>query len=444
MTIEDFHVLAQNSISQDSWTRVPTDVKTIIKSPENKTTDQIFFDVHSHCFTFNHVPSGYLGVKINPPEWLLKGIGYLLIGLGYILSIGKWRQGTYWKFYSRKRFIDRFATEGTSWEIVNHHYNRCLYAFREVMKLPEPNIIMVELMMDKYRGVKGSAKQGFYQQMNELSELRNLTDWPKLSILPFFSADPRNPNVFEDFLAVFSDVDKRVNRTGQLFLNDMFPFLGLKIYPSLGYFPSDPKLMELYKVCQEKNIPITTHCGGGATRYNASDWVEGDRMVLNESDELIQESFRIDAKPKKNKSRRVARLFNAPRYWKPVLHAYPDLKLNLAHFGSDIEWENFRNGEPNTHVHEALEMIEKHPNVYADISYACSYDRNLRALMDYLEKTEDPLRSKLQSKILFGSDYYMTELKKSLITILQSVFEECDPIMIQQFCIDNPKRFLFD
>lgn len=55
--------------------------------------------------------------------------------------------------------------------------------------------------------------------------------------------------MIENFYKVFSEKSEH-------------KFFGVKIYPSLGYLPSNPQLMEIFGLCEKKRIPVTAHCSG--------------------------------------------------------------------------------------------------------------------------------------------------------------------------------------
>ncbi len=440
---QEFKQLAQQNISADPMTRVPSPIKRVLEKHQVDSTDTLFFDIHPHCFTYNNVPSGFPGMGVHLPDFVLSGLGKAVNGIGYLLSAGKRKESTYWNFYSKKRLLKKFAQYDSADAVLMHQFGLYNMAFR-LKKRKRPHIIMTHLMMDMERGVKGEAKQGFYDQLVELSTLRQKRKHDHV-ILPFLATDPRNPNLYEDFLAVFTDSDKRINKTKLSELDDAFPFFGVKIYPSLGYFPSDPKLMEIFEICAAKNIPVTTHCGGGSTRYNNSKWVKGSRMIWKEG-QLEEEPYEIKARYGKKTGKRMAELFNAPNLWIPVIKAFPKLKLNLAHFGSDLEWANYRDGLSGSHVDQTLDLITEYPNVYGDISYSCAFDRNLWKIRGWFapEQFTEERRATLLRKILYGSDYYMTDNKKSLVTIVKSVFEELEQEQLDHFCVTNPKTFLFE
>jgi predicted TIM-barrel fold metal-dependent hydrolase len=296
------------------------------------------------------------------------------------------------------------------------------------------------------RGISGTVKKPFYEQWKELSELRGLRKHNK-TVIPFLAVDPRNPNLYADFLAAFSDPARRVNRTGQAFLDSAFPFFGVKIYPSLGYLPSDPVLMDIFKVCAEKRIPVTTHCGGASVRFS-QDKKNGQYYVSNGQERVLTDyKFDCSKYGKARQATEIANFFNAPNNWIPVADAFPALKINLAHFGGSEEWDRYRNGTPHTHVHETMELLVRYPNVYADISYAYASERNLEALVEMLYNTRFTAKQRdvFRTKLLYGSDYYMTDLEKSLITVMVNFIAqfEKDKPMHDQICVHNPIRFLF-
>ena len=203
--------------------------------------------------------------------------------------------------------------------------------------------------------------------------------------------------------------------------------------------------MELYKVCEAKKIPVLSHCGGGATRHNVSKWIVGTKKIIDESGNLVDKAYKINSRPRRKKKQKMAETFNAPNHWIPVAETFPNLKINLAHFGSDLEWESYRIGQADTHVHQTLDMILKYDQVFADISYCCAFDRNLKRIQGWFDSSRftDKEKAILLEKILFGTDYYLSDRKKNMITVIQSVYEELEDKLIESFCHVNPKRYLF-
>jgi predicted TIM-barrel fold metal-dependent hydrolase len=83
-------------------------------------------------------------------------------------------------------------------------------------------------------------------------------------ILPFLAADPRTIKRIgiEDFMQIY-------RKNG---------FIGMKVYPPLGYEPSHPVLIKLYKKCIEENIPVTTHCCYGGSYSTSKKDLNGKKL----------------------------------------------------------------------------------------------------------------------------------------------------------------------
>jgi len=163
-------------------------------------------------------------------------------------------------------------------------------------------------------------------------------------LLPFIAADPNRPGV----VRLVADA------------LDAGTFGGVKIYPVMGFTPDDRRLFPLYEHCAPRRIPITAHCeeGGipGLTHYYG---------------------------------------FAHPVYWQRVLEHFPDLTLNLAH--------NDRSGTP--WQHRIAELIQTHPNVYTDVSFATEMWYRPRRFFTHLKTMlATPI---LQDRVLYGTDWYM-------------------------------------
>ncbi|MCK4920942.1 MAG: amidohydrolase family protein, partial [Bacteroidales bacterium] len=133
-----------------------------------------------------------------------------------------------------------------------------------------------------------------------------------------------------------------------------------------------------------------------------------------------------------------ANFFNHPRNWIPVLERFPNLKLNLAHFGGDKEWKEFLLDKSDTWVSRIIDLMERFPNLYADFSYTM-YNSNISTKLKSLI-----LDNKLiESRVLYGSDYYMI-VKEGHFRALKNKFHTLmgDEIM-KKIAGENPIKFLF-
>jgi predicted TIM-barrel fold metal-dependent hydrolase len=191
-----------------------------------------------------------------------------------------------------------------------------------------------------------------------------------------------------------------------------YNYAGIKVYPPLGFNPwptedkkEFAKVNLLYKYCQDRNIPITTHCSKG-----------GYRVVSN----------------------KTTNKYNSPETWDNVLKKYKNLKLNFAHFGGNLsagKWQR-----------KIVELVTMYPSVYVDVSYICTKYKSYGSLDKMLNKLCKSKKEEAKSKILFGTDFSVnlfeiTSYKKYIEYFRDtSTFTENDK---NNFCCENPQKFLF-
>ena len=110
-------------------------------------------------------------------------------------------------------------------------------------------------------------------------------------------------------------------------------------------------------------------------------------------------------------------------------------------FGGGSEWEKYLRTPWDESMEKCwfsviLDLIKVYSNVYADISYTM-HNVNLYPLLKAILKDEI-----VRSKVLFGSDFYMTELdtpERSFSVNLRAYLGEED---YQQIAEKNPQVFL--
>jgi len=170
-------------------------------------------------------------------------------------------------------------------------------------------------------------------------------------------------------------------------------FVGVKIYPPMGFRPRcneelhgpegarlDEALNRLYAFCVEHDVPLTAHC----TEQGAQ------------------------AAPTRGRN-------SHPRFWELVLADYPDLRLNLGHFGG--AWELVRDDFDASWTADIIRLMEGHEHVYSDVGYHRIWPTPARpegktektrnawfARMDRLYE-EHP---RLARRLMYGSDWHMT------------------------------------
>jgi predicted TIM-barrel fold metal-dependent hydrolase len=161
-------------------------------------------------------------------------------------------------------------------------------------------------------------------------------------------------------------------------------FIGVKVYPPMGWRPLgntatidmtapeaerlDAVLRDFYSWCQDEQVPITAH----ANRSNYADPSFAD--------------------------------FPGPSGWSLVLQEFPDLRVNLGHFGGAKAELG-----PASWPAQMLDLAVQHDHVYVDTGnhrihdsgMALAYLRSLAALL------QAPNRQELAKRLMFGSDWFM-------------------------------------
>jgi predicted TIM-barrel fold metal-dependent hydrolase len=227
-------------------------------------------------------------------------------------------------------------------------------------------------------------------------------------------------------------------------------FIGVKLYTPNGYSPTDPLLWGsqknddcVYKFCEKNKIPVTVHnsYGGFATFVDSLE-ITGDiyttgglkyinKAVYNFKTKLIRDSG--------NAIKERALVLNHPSLWEKVLGKYPDLYLDLAHFGGGerlgMALDNTDDKESGNWSGKIMELIQKYRNAYTDISCFSEFS--------VLEKLKGSvIYPKIRQKIMYGSDFYLLMLFENdfgkNIKNFRSVFAQ-DFDLISR---DNPKRYL--
>jgi len=324
----------------------------------------IYYNCHTHIFSAQYVPNNVVGVPI----------------MNILATDPVSKRLT--KFFSRLRYgavnselerVAKFAEIGlgTKQEVI--------FNMLEDYYKGWGNVRFVALLMDMEQMGAGRPMANYKTQLDEIIRLRTRGHY-KDRLLPFIFVDPRRPE--------FTNGQKVLDWTKRYF--DEYGFVGIKMYPALGYYPFDEKLDLLYKWAQEKFIPITYHCIEGVIYYR------GDLKSL--SPPRFKNNFH-DLSIAKNE--KYQRNFTEPENYVKVLEMFPELKINLGHFAGEDEIK--KNGEWYKTVKR---LITENKNVYADVSFT------LNDVATHAKIHADINTPLLGDKILFGTDYYVVEKNK--------------------------------
>jgi len=290
-------------------------------------------------------------------------------------------------------------------------------------------------------------KNSYVQQIEDLTGIKEqIPD----RVYPFFSVDPRRDNEFDG--GILSEIKKYVGRDK--------PFLGVKLYSSLGYSPTNPILYDngekesVYGYCEKNKIPITIHSSiEGFSHFLDQTYIDGDvyypdagKCVPAETvykDGIVKYKMNV---PKLNytdiTSERLL-LLNHPIIWKKVLEKYPRLKLNMAHFGGVVQMYKYANNDLSAYWPEYVsELLNEFPNVYSDFSCYYEQGNNPDFMKVIYKNVYQKLSRKAKNKVMFGSDFYMLALYNTEPKEYIKHFREAFGKNFYKFSEENPRLFL--
>ncbi|MGE0635793.1 MAG: amidohydrolase family protein [Bacteroidia bacterium] len=350
---------------------------------------------HTHIFTNKIIPDNFL-------IWPLQMLANIFTqdsSANFLLSSTRKFKDVNYLLY---KYITFAKTGGKSSqeEVFNHLQN--FY--------PEGTKFVV-LSMDMEFMEAGSVKMKFEEQLNELADLKK--KYGDI-IHPFVFAHPERTGI-TDLVKKYIEVHN---------------FSGIKLYPPLGYFPFDERLEGVYEYAEKNSIPLISHCSRGGVFYKGKI-----------TDEMRKHPKTGIVNTEKHKSN-FTDFYTDPKNYEYVFEKFPNLKLCLAHFGGDTEWNKYLDGswdltKENDWFFTIRNMMVKYPSLYTDISYTHSYSRFLPLLKVTLQSNPE-----LAKRILFGTDFYMTEQEGSerehSIRLRAFLGEELFSLIAEQ----NPKTFL--
>lgn len=360
------------------------------------------YNCHIHLFTTKNVPDRFFGlitpILMNNPKLVDKLKGTML-------WLGK--NGPFKSFQKYAAYVG-ISEKGTQASVLN--YIRGFY--------PGSTKYAV-LTMDFDFMEKGKSKEDYMVQLKELADLKKNPELKEL-IFPFVNADPRRPNLL-DLVKEYIEVHG---------------FTGIKLYPSLGFYPDDERLSPIYDYANEKKLPITAHCiPVNAVFYGG-----------NISDQDKAKAKSLDPKFKFRSNYEFTRYYNHPLNYKKVLEEFKDLKLNLAHFGGNEEWDKYLNESwdhaaspvaPNASWFSIIkDMLVEYKNLYSDISFTVS-DPKLFPLLKIVLQDQ-----RINERILFGSDFYMLEKNVTERRYSIDVRGYLDKSDFELISYTNPLKFL--
>jgi predicted TIM-barrel fold metal-dependent hydrolase len=262
------------------------------------------------------------------------------------------------------------------------------------------------LPMDMAYMGAGKVPRNYYDQLEELQ-----AQLPSTAIR-FIHVDPRREDMIKKFPSLIQDKG----------------FRGMKLYPPLGIYPYDQRLLPFYAYCEKYKLPVIAHGSpGNPVHYKGS---------YDELYKLLGVDGSVEPYKSMNKKELCVK-FTHPANYVDILLRYPNLNICTAHFGS-VHWERYLKNDFNDNwVEIIITMIESYPNFWTDISYTM-HDEKYWPMLKVLLLTNE----KLRSRVLFGSDFYMNEVegieKEWSVNFRAYMGEE----LFTQLAEINPREFL--
>ena len=210
-------------------------------------------------------------------------------------------------------------------------------------------------------------------------------------IFPFVAVNPNRP----DHFAVMR---RAIEQTG---------FVGVKLYPSLGYEVTSRQMDAVLQYCDDEDVPIVVHTTAGG---------------FFKSPETAQ--------------------FCNPHAWIELLRARPSLRVSFAHCGG---WGGLSGQDPLQVPwwKDVLTLMQTHDNVYGDLSYhvemrnapakEAAYFGALKALL------ADP---RTADRLIFGTDSWLVRLSIAEEPYWRYFMEHLGDDQLRAIMETAPSRFL--
>lgn len=371
---------------------------------------------HVHLFTLNHVPDRFISFM---PIRLLRWSGLL-----------KWLiKKLPRNILVRSERLDRLASMLAFGDLKS----QALVFDKLCSYYPKDTVFAVMSMDMEFMGAGAPSRgYGYLQQLAELMRLAGVKEYQG-SIYPFVCADPRRPGVEE---LVINSLQNGCR--------------GIKLYPALGFYPFDHRLLGIYDYACRHGIPVTAHCSQGAVYYRDRITEDMRRHPVTDKwfDETDNRSFTAHYTDPENYKYLLdqGQLKKYLDRVKPGARA-PDLrqlKICLAHFGGEEAWDDYLYTPWNPYYENKVnsswfstirDLMHDWPNVYADISYMLGKEEFYGLLKTLLQE------NKVGRRILYGTDYYLVEQETSERAFAINLRGYVGDELFNQMARVNPKRF---
>ena len=377
-----------------------------------------FYNIHTHIFTMRNAPKHFLGLYM--PDGLANAIDKATNTTAGAAAIGwllRHLAGNGGKRYASFLQIGKSANELEVFESLMAQYD-------------DPNMKFTALTMYMEKCGADASESGFDGQLQEAIEVKRC--YPD-NLLLFMGLDPRwkySSKEMRKTVQAYFEKKIMINAT-----RSVYPFVGLKLYPSMGFYAFDEKLKETFEWAADNGVPVISHCNYlGGIYTNDTSYIKGNLNPYDPySEKLYSENFGsrqpvyyeeknffrklLGISDNKN-NLRTCSYFLEPAGYRTMIDFFSKgtnpLKLCLAHYGGDdqilIEYrmqtmkgQQYGMLSTQNWCAQIKDLMSIYPTVYTDISYALSNEKTHGFVFDDLDNKV------YGSRILFGTDFFMTE-----------------------------------
>ncbi|MFT3796733.1 amidohydrolase family protein [Flavobacterium sp.] len=374
----------------------------------------LYKNVHSHIFTMDNAPENFLNLYMPKP-------------ISNALDTATNTQAGAWMI---QKLIQSFGDQGKRYAgfLRIGKSKSQLNVFEELLdRYTDKSMEMIALTLNMDYIGAGKTKSGFEGQIQQVIDIKR--QYPDRMQI-FLGIDPRWKNTGSELRkTVESYFETRIESGGR----SIYPFAGLKIYPSTGFYAFDYRLKETFEWAAANGVPVMSHCYylGGIFNYSkavieqnlvsfdpyANAFYAGPKFITEKNFKKWIVGGQETANCKNSCS-----YFLEPYSYRTMLDKLPNLKVCFAHFGgvdqiraSIIPAKNPQQSIPygvakKNWFTQIQEIIAHYPGAYTDISYdvaegAVEKD-NFLYNMFYLEANKP-----YGNKVLYGTDFFMTEIE---------------------------------
>ncbi|PBJ08081.1 amidohydrolase family protein [Flavobacterium sp. ACN6] len=369
---------------------------------------------HTHIFTMNNAPKDFLRLFL-PPFLADATDNFTNTELGaWIIRTIASRSGGKAKRYAAFLKIGKNKFQEDVFEDLMSRYQS------------EGPFQFVTLCQNlEYLGV-GRSVSGFEGQLEEVIKIKRKFPF---QILPFFGLDPRWKSSGDE---IQKTVARYFNNKIEMGETEVYPFQGLKIYPSTGHYAFDERLKKTFEWAALHGVPVMTHAYYLGGLYNFDkNYIINNLNPVDPYTGLVYHVPKFLEQRGNFKSRMLGTqkaidcknncsYFLEPDSYRTMLDKIAGLKICFAHFGGvdqikaalgdNTDSKKIKPfGVSKTNWYEQIKklMTDYPEQVYTDISYditECLAKENHMIYDEFYEQAK-----KYPKQILFGTDFFMTE-----------------------------------